>query len=245
MTILGIAGCTGLLVMGFGIRDSLQGIGKIQYSEVLKNDVIALKNRHVNKAEQQKLDKIFTGSDVTQANAVQYQQLTKHLSNNGATENIMLIAPQSTKNFNKSINLRERQSKKKLNLSNNGVVISEKLAHILNVKKGATISLKDAHGKLLRFKVSGICEMYLWHYIFMNQAEYTKATGRKFKSNAYLVTLKKHSPGNINRVSRDLVKTGAIETVVSTSSNWKLLGGFTGSLNEVILILILIQGCYQ
>ena len=59
MTILGVAGCTGLLVMGFGIRDSLHGIGNIQYSEVQKNDVIALKNRHVNTTERQKLNKIF------------------------------------------------------------------------------------------------------------------------------------------------------------------------------------------
>src|SRR5699024_10554962 len=113
MTILGVAGCTGLLVMGFGIRDSLHGIGNIQYSEVQKNDVIALKNRHVNTTERQKLNKIFTSHDVTQTTAVQYQQLTKHLDSTGATENLMLIAPQSTKNFSKSINLQERQSKKK------------------------------------------------------------------------------------------------------------------------------------
>ena len=99
MTILGVAGCTGLLVMGFGIRDSLHGIGNIQYSEVQKNDVIALKNRHVNTTERQKLNKIFTSHDVTQTTAVQYQQLTKHLDSTGATENVMLIAPQSTKNF--------------------------------------------------------------------------------------------------------------------------------------------------
>src|SRR5699024_1255868 len=98
MTILGVAGCTGLLVMGFGIRDSLHGIGNIQYSEVQKNDVIAFKNRHVNTTERQKLNKIFTSHDVTQTTAVQYQQLTKHLDSTGATENVMLIAPQSTKN---------------------------------------------------------------------------------------------------------------------------------------------------
>ncbi len=78
-----------------------------------KNDVIALKNRHVNTTERQKLNKIFTSHDVTQTTAVQYQQLTKHLDSTGATENVMLIAPQSTKNFSKSINLQERQSKKK------------------------------------------------------------------------------------------------------------------------------------
>lgn len=84
--------------------------------------------------------------------------------------------------------------------------------------------------------------MYLGHYIFMSPAEYAQATGKKFTANAYLVTMANHSPGNINQISQKMIKTGAIETVVSTSSNRKLLGSFTGSLNEVILILILISG---
>lgn len=112
-----------------------------------------MKNRHVNTTERQKLNKIFTSHDVTQTTAVQYQQLTKHLDSTGATENVMLIAPQSTKNFSKSINLQERQSKKKLVLSNNGVVISEKLATILHAHKGSTISLKMNMGNYLSSKL--------------------------------------------------------------------------------------------
>lgn len=239
MTIFGVAGCTGLLVMGFGIRDSLQGIGNIQYSEVQKNDVIALKSSNVTKNDQQKLDDLFKEKDIKNTNAIQYQQLKKHINSTGSTENVMLIAPNSTKDFRKSINLRERQSKKKLDLPNNGVVISEKLANILHAKKGSTISLTNSHGKVYRFKVSGICEMYLGHYIFMNQKEYRKTIGN-YHVNAYLVTMRKRSL--INKVSRQLVKTAAIETVVSSSTNKKLLGSFTGSLNEVIFILILISG---
>lgn len=64
MTIFGVAGCTGLLVMGFGIRDSLQGIGNIQYSTIQKNDVIALKNSDVTKKDQQKLDQLFKEKDI-------------------------------------------------------------------------------------------------------------------------------------------------------------------------------------
>ena len=170
---------------------------------------------------------------------MQYQQLKKHIKSTGSTENVMLIAPKSTKDFRKSINLSKRQSKKKLSLSNDGVVISEKLANILNVKKGSTITLTNSHGKNYRFKVSAICEMYLGHYIFMNQKEYRKTIGN-YHVNAYLVTMRKRSL--INKVSRQLVKTAAIETVVSNSSNKNLLGSFTGSLNEVIFILILISG---
>jgi putative ABC transport system permease protein len=59
MTIIGVAGCTGLLVMGFGIRDSLQGIGGIQYSDIQKNDVIALRSSNVTKKEQNKLDNLL------------------------------------------------------------------------------------------------------------------------------------------------------------------------------------------
>lgn len=227
--------------MGFGIRDSLQGIGNIQYSAVQKNDVIALKSKHVTKKEQNELDKIFKEKDITQTNAVQYQQLTKHLNQSGSTENIMMIAPKSATNFRKSINLRERQSKKKLALPNDGVIISEKLATLLNVKKGSTISLKNSAGKTYHFKVKGICEMYLCHYIFMNP-EYTRATGQKYTANAYLITMRNHQPQEVNRISQKLVKTAAIETVVSNSSNRKILGSYTGSLNEVIFILILISG---
>lgn len=64
MTIFGVAGCTYLLVMGFGIRDSLQGIGNIQYSTIQKNDVIALKNSDVTKKDQQKLDQLFKEKDI-------------------------------------------------------------------------------------------------------------------------------------------------------------------------------------
>ena len=83
---------------------------------------------------------------------MQYQQLKKHIKSTGSTENVMLIAPKSTKDFRKSINLSERQSKKKISLSNDSVVISEKLANILNVKKGSTITLTNSHGKNYRFK---------------------------------------------------------------------------------------------
>lgn len=190
----------------------------------------------LNKNRQDKYDKYV------QLYKQQYQQLTKHLNQSGSTENIMMIAPKSATNFRKSINLRERQSKKKLALPNDGVIISEKLATLLNVKKGSTISIKNSAGKTYHFKVKGICEMYLGHYIFMNQTEYTRATGQKYTANAYLITMRNHQPQEVNRISQKLVKTAAIETVVSNSSNRKILGSYTGSLNEVIFILILISG---
>lgn len=238
MTIFGVAGCTGLLVMGFGIRDSLQGIGDIQYTQIQKNDVIALTNPQATSKQKSDLKKKLDSDEIKNYQAIHYAQLSKHLYQDGATENVMLIAPENVTNFRKSINLRKRKGKQKITLPKNGVVISEKLASLLNAHVGSTIKLKDG-AKTYRFKVGAITEMYIGHYIFMNKAEFTKAMGKKFTTNAYLVTMKKRS--QINQVSRDLMKQKAIQTIVSNSSNRRLLGGFTGSLNQVILILIAIS----
>ena len=238
MTIFGVAGCTGLLVMGFGIKDSLQGIGDIQYSQIQKNDVIALTNPQATTKQNAALKKELNSSKIKDYQAVNYAQLTKHLYKDGATENVMVIAPENANTFRKSINLRQRQGKKKLILSNDGVIISEKLAKLLNAKVGSTIKLNDGT-KTYHFKVSGITEMYIGHYLFMNKREFAKTMGKKYTTNAYLVTMKKKS--EIDQVSRQLMKQDAIQTIVSNSNNSRLLGSFTGSLNQVIIILILIS----
>lgn len=238
MTIFGVAGCTGLLVMGFGIKDSLQGIGDIQYSQIQKNDVIALKNEQATKKQNSDLKKELNSSKIKDYQAIHYAQLSKHIYKDGATENVMLIAPENSKDFRNSINLRERKGHKKINLPNNGVVISEKLATLLNAHVGSTIKLKDGT-KTHSFKVRGITEMYIGHYIFMNKREFAKTMGEKYTTNAYLVTMKNSK--QVDQVSRQLMKQGAIQTIVSNSSNRQLLGSFTGSLNQVIVILILIS----
>ena len=195
---------------------------------------------HFTIGQKNKLNNVLTSKNVKQTSAVQYQQMTKYIKNTGSTENVMLIAPKDTKSFGKSINLRDRKTKQKLDLSNNSVIISEKLATILDAQKGSRISLTDKQGKNHNFKVTGISEMYLGHYIFMSPSEYKKTIGKTYKTNAYLITVKKHSLAK--KVSRDLIKTGAIQTVISNTANRDILSGFTGSLNEVIVILILISG---
>ncbi|WP_209685845.1 ABC transporter permease [Lactobacillus colini] len=238
MTIMGIAGCTGLLVMGLGIRDSLQGISDIQYSQIMKNDIIALTNQQITQKQKINLRKTLHDSKIRNYQAAHYAQLTKHLDKSGATENVILIAAGDATKFKDVINLRNRQTKEQLSLKDNSIVISEKLAKILNAKVGSIINLNEGN-KSYSFKVGGISEMYIGHYIFMNRHEFTKTMGSKYTTNAYLITMKKRS--EVNQISRKLMKQADVQTIISNSSNSKLLTGFTGSLNQVILILVLIS----
>ncbi|AJT50453.1 hypothetical protein LBLM1_04930 [Limosilactobacillus mucosae LM1] len=71
------------------------------------------------------------------------------------------------------------------------MIISEKLARLLNVKKGSSIKLKDASGKWRTMKVAGIMEMYIGHYVLMSPQAYQKIFHQSYQTNAQLITLKK------------------------------------------------------
>ena len=134
MTILGIAGCTGLLMMGFGIRDSLAGIGQKQYSELIKYDLIAVDKKDLSGNQSRKLEQKLDSKQVNKYLPVHFENITKKID--GTNQDISIIVPKEDKNINNYINLRNRQSGQKINLNNHGVVISEKLANLLNLKSG-------------------------------------------------------------------------------------------------------------
>ena len=134
MTILGIAGCTGLLMMGFGIRDSLAGIGQKQYGELIKYDLIAVDKKDLSGNQSRKLEQKLDSKQVNKYLPVHFENITKKID--GTKQDISIIVPKKDQNINDYINLRNRQSGQKINLNNHGVVISEKLANLLNLKSG-------------------------------------------------------------------------------------------------------------
>jgi putative ABC transport system permease protein len=238
MTILGVAGCTGLLVMGFGIRDSLQGISHIQYQQIEKNDVIALENQTVTPAQTKSINQFMQTSAIQGSLPVRYEQLSKHQAKTGATQAITLIAPQNPHKLRQFINLRQRTDHKQLNLPKDGVIITEKLAQLLGLQTGDWLTLQS-NGQPMRFKISGICETYINHYLFLSPAAYRKFMGKAYQPNAYLITMKRRS--QVDHLSRQLVKLAGIQTVIANSANRQFLNSYTGSIDLVIVILIIIS----
>ena len=152
MTILGIAGCTGLLMMGFGIRDSLAGIGQKQYGELIKYDLVAVDKNDLSKSQSRKLKQKLGSKQINKYLPVHFENITKKID--GTKQNISIIVPKKDQNINDYINLRNRQSGQKINLNNHGVVISEKLANLLHLKPGDKLILKLNNGKKVKLPIS-------------------------------------------------------------------------------------------
>lgn len=177
MTILGIAGCTGLLMMGFEIRDSLAGIGQKQYSEIIKYDLIAVDKDSLSSEQSTKLNQKLSSSQVNKHLPVYFENVSKKIA--GTNQYISIIVPEKGSEISKYISLRNRSSGQKINLNGRGIVISEKLTKLLNLSIGNELSLVTTNGKKVKLPIGNICEMYMGHYVLMSSGVYRKYFDRK------------------------------------------------------------------
>ncbi|GAB2027077.1 FtsX-like permease family protein [Lactovum odontotermitis] len=238
MTIFGIAGCTALLVMGFGIRDSLSGLASRQFGDILHYDLIEVNKPNLSDDEAASLDKLLASGDIKTEAPVYFDQLTKVAGKDKNNQQINLIVPQDEANFSSFISLQERASGKKLTLSNKGVILSEKLAKLLHAKVGSTISLNSDEKDGIKMKVAGITEMYMGHYVFMNRSTYQREFTDKIAVNAHLITLKDGDDKNVQKMSVQLMKDDAVVAIVQNSELKGTIDSFLHGINSVMVILI-------
>lgn len=234
MTILGIAGCTGLLMMGFGIRDSLARIGQKQYSEIIKYDLIAIDKNSLSSEQSTKLNQKLSSSQVNKYLPVYFENVSKKIA--GTNQDLSIIVPEKSSQISKYISLRNRSSGQKINLNSRGIVISEKLAKLLNLSIGDELSLVTTNGKKVKLPISNICEMYMGHYLLMNSNVYQKYFNKKVNSNAQLIEL--NNKKQTNSFANSLMKTGAVSAINLNTNNQQIIDSLIQSMNKVIFLLI-------
>ncbi|MGO0862256.1 ABC transporter permease, partial [Clostridioides difficile] len=140
MTIFGVAGCTALLITGFGIKNSLSGIVDTQFDELMKYDLTIVENDSLLEGETNELNNMLNGDFVYKSEKVYYESFTIEGDSSHDTQDVKMIVPSNLENFNEYINLRNRKSRESINLDD-GAVISEKLSDLLKIKIGDTISI--------------------------------------------------------------------------------------------------------
>ncbi len=213
MTIFGVAGCTALLVMGFGIRDSISGLASKQFGQILHYDMIAIEKNKVSDKEKEASGKL-------------------------EKQEVSLIATNQSDDLSKYVSLESRKNNQKIVLNDSGAVISEKFAELLGLKVGDSLTLKDDENKPVRIKVSAITEMYMGHYIFMNQSVYQKVFKKDFMTNGQLIKLKNASVNNIQKMSAQLMQEDGIQAISQNSDLKKVIESFMYGINSVMIVLI-------
>ncbi|HAQ63361.1 MAG TPA: hypothetical protein DCR23_02755 [Ruminococcaceae bacterium] len=188
MTLFGVAGCMALLLLGFGIRDSVASMTERQFNEIWNYQGTVTVNEGLTRTERRhvlaELQSVVGVTDYLQT----YR--TPTLAVKGEEEqNAYILVPQSADIVNDYIALRNRVTKTEYALDDNSVIITEKLAKLLGVGVGDTISFKaDENSQpTAEITVGAITENYLYHYIYMTPAVYNSIFGQTVSLNTILL----------------------------------------------------------
>lgn len=240
MTIFGVAGAVALIFTGFGVQHSISGIKASQFGSILKYDMIVAQNETATKKDKEQLITLLDDSKVKCSTPVHYESVSKESGAKNDRQSMTMIVSKNDKDFNQYISVNERKSQKALKFSNDGVIISERLSKLLDVKVGDCFTFNDSNDVQRTAKVSGICEMYTGHFIFMNEQAYEKVYHKDYASNAYLMKLKDSSIDNTKVQATRFMELDAVKGVVQNTTMTTLVDTIVTSLNKIMIVLILV-----
>ncbi len=240
MTVVGIGGCMGLLLIGFGLKDSITTVAEKQYISILKYDLIAAEKSDASDDEKAELEKVLKGDkDISDFEKVFMKKVT--LKSESDKLDVYLIVPSDTDKINNFITLADRKSGKAYDYPENGVDLTEKAGKLLSIKAGDSVSLDITGTGNKDIKINNIIENYTEHYIFMSPDYYKDLFGEEVNYNSYLIN---YINDDIDETAlgRCLLNYNACAGLSFTSSTSKSIDDMVTVLNQVIVILILCSG---
>lgn len=238
MTIFGVAGAASILFAGFSVKGSISKINEKQFENIIKYDMIVVQNDDLDEEAKTEFNNLLNSEEVKSYSSVYYEEVTKVAGKNNDTQSIKLIIPENDEDFNQYISLADRKSQEKIELQDDGIVISERLSKLLNISKGDEITFTDSSNKERTAKVSGICEMYAGHFIFMNTTEYKNAYQKDCESNAKLLLLNDSSTENTNSQAAKFMELSAVKGIVQNTTLYNQINTIVNSLNQIMIVLI-------
>ena len=242
MTVIGIAGCTALLLTGFGLKDSINAIVGKQFDEIFLYDGLVMIDTEKNGAEAE-LDSVLSGEeDLESYLKTRSESVAVVVGHSSQTHAATLLVPSQSESFERYFDLHERVSRQKLSLNSGGVIVSEKLADLLALDAGDTITFRDTENRTYSAPVSGITENYLTHYLFMSPQTFDQITFRTPASNGAVFTLKDPDAFDASAFQERLLAHDTILGSMLTLSLAKEFAKTIGSLDLVVLVLIAAAG---
>ncbi|MEE0769378.1 MAG: FtsX-like permease family protein [Clostridia bacterium] len=241
MTIIGIMGCTALIVTGFGIRDSIRAIMPDQYEKVFNYDLQINLKADLDKKQKQDFINSLTNDDKIEKLSETYMSSISAINEN-VEENVQIIVPNNNTDFNTLINLTDVKSKNNLSLPEDGVLLTDKAAQLLGVEAGDTITLKDTDENETNVKVTNVVENYVYHYIYMSKSMYENLYSKSFDSNVILTKDFNLDNETEDNFVKDLMNMPEVASVTRISTAMNMMNDTMKSLNYVVVILIVSAG---
>lgn len=242
MTIFGIGGCMALMLVGYGIRDSVFEIADIQYTEIQTYDGNLILKENLSEDEHQELtDSLEQNQDIARFMDAYMKNLV--LTKDGHERETYVMVLGQPKDSEKYVHFHDRKTKEAYELSDDGAIISEKTAKLLNAKVGDTISIKDENEGNKEIVIQNICENYMGHYLYMTPKYYEKVYGEKPEYNTVLFSVQdSYTREQMEEAGEKILARDEVLSLSYMKDIEKRLNDMLKSLNLVIIVLIVSAG---
>lgn len=233
-TVLGIAGCTSLILAGFGLKDSIKDVTDFQFNNIIKYDKLLMTNESINQIDIEK--ELLNDDKVENFTNVNTQNI-KVLFNDEEQE-VTMITPDDFNSISKSISLIDLKTNNVIdNISDNSCIISEKTAKLLDIDVGDKISLLDNDNNKYDIKVSYIIKNYINQYLYINKNTYNNLFNN-YKINSVLISLKDKDK-NSKEFDKKYISNGYALTIVDNDDMKNSMNDMLGSIDSIVAILII------
>ena len=236
--VIGISGCTALLVMGFGVRDSVVAVADQQYEEIQLYDIgVTLKaGKMPGEANLKSLDSVLENENAAGMYAM---EKTIDLVTDKGTKSIHMVAVENPDEVGDFISLHTKKQEPIAYPKEGEAVLSKKVAETYAVKKGDTILLRDSDNNEMHLKVTGICENHIYNYVYIAPESYEKQIGDVVFKNVYV---RLPDASDIHEVSAALMKADGVTAVTVNSDMLSRISQMMSCMNYIVIIIIICAG---
>lgn len=241
MTVLGISGCTALLVTGFGLKDSIMDIVNKQFNEIFKYQMsVELKKGLKIGQTNDSIEYIDEDNGIKDYMLIHEKSID--IGKGKSEQTVQLIVPEDANRIQDFIILKNRLTGNRLLMDDEGVILTEKAAKLIDAEVGDEIYIIDEDNNKLNVKIKGITENYAAHYMYMTSNLYEDVFGEKVEMEKILAHTIDTSKKFEDNLSRELLKLDDISSVTFTTGISDDYEDMLGSLNYVIIVIIIAAG---
>jgi len=242
MTIFGIGGCMALMVVGFGLKDCIYEIVSLQYEKVQFYDAATYMSDDISEENRQQLhDYLDQNADIKETIEARMQKTDVKSASGKKT--LYLIVPSDNEKIEDFLSFHSRTNKDEVySLKKDEVILTEKMASLLNVKVGDELTIEDEDRGDQTVTVGAICENYMSHYLYLSPEKYEELYGVPAEYNTIIYSVKDGKDDQIEKIGTKLLSMDGVLNVSYTSSIEGRLDDMLRSLNLVIVVLIVSAG---
>ena len=237
VTVIGVAGCTALIVTGLGLKFSIKSIADRQFEDILVYNGLVMLNSD-NYSKQQLAETMDEISRVDKYMFARSENVTAENSGKSQSASVIVVdKPENTEDF---IHLRDCKTGEKQEIKENQAIVTEKLCKLTGLKTGDYVTLKSEKGKIAKLKIGGISKNYTMHYIYISPGTYKNCFGTESVCNMAFVNLQKGVDDTAFK--EDLIKKDEFYGMEYKEDSSKGFMNSLDSLDKVVILLVVCAG---